>query len=284
MKLHILQTGKFKLDGGAMFGVVPKRMWSKLNPPDDENLCTWGLRCLLIEDGQQKILIDTGIGHKQDDRFKKHFYPHETEEFADLLSKINLTEGDITDVIITHFHFDHVGGAVKYNEKGQLVPTFPNAKYWSNKKHYDWAINPNPRESASFLKENFVPLMEHQVLHFVDTDPGVSFNAFINFDFVYGHTEAMMIPYIKLQSGNTLVYCADLLPSHHHIPMPYVMAYDIRPLETLKEKQTLFDRVTDGNHFLFYEHDDVMACSSVQVSETGRVVFGSAFDLSTIMK
>lgn len=257
-----------------MFGVVPKRLWSKLNPPDEENLCTWSLRCLLIEDGNQKILIDTGVGHKQDDRFKKHFYPHETSEFSDMLAGIGLTENDITDVIITHFHFDHVGGAVKFDAKGQLVPTFPNAKYWSNKAHYDWAVNPNAREAASFLKENFVPLMEHGVLHFLDTEQGVPFNANIYMDFVYGHTEAMMIPFINLPNGKTLVYCADLMPSHHHIPMPYVMAYDIRPLETLREKQSFFEKVSDNNHVLFFEHDPLLACGTVSVSEHGKFIFG----------
>lgn len=257
-----------------MFGVVPKRLWSKLNPPDDENLCTWSLRCLLIEDGHQKILIDTGVGHKQDDRFRKHFYPHETSEFSDMLSDIGLTENDITDVIITHFHFDHVGGAVKYDVNGQLVPTFPNAKYWSNQKHYEWAVNPNAREAASFLKENFVPLMEHGVLHFLDTEQGVPFNTNIYIDFVYGHTEAMMIPFIKLPNGKTLVYCADLLPSHHHIPMPYVMAYDIRPLDTLREKQSFFEKVSDNHHVLFFEHDPLLACGTISVSEHGKFIFG----------
>lgn len=274
MKLHVLQTGKFKLDGGAMFGVVPKRLWSKLNPADEENLCTWSLRCLLIEDGNQKILIDTGVGHKQDDRFRKHFYPHDTSEFSDLLADIGLTENDITDVIITHFHFDHVGGAIKYDEKGNLVPTFPNAKYWSNKAHYDWAVKPNAREAASFLAENFVPLLENGVLHFLDIEQGVTFNQNIYIDFVYGHTEAMMIPFIKLPNGKTLVYCADLLPSHHHIPMPYVMAYDIRPLDTLREKQSFFEKVSDNQHVLFFEHDPVLACGTVTMSEHGKFIFG----------
>ena len=283
MKLHVLDTGKFKLDGGAMFGVVPKRMWSKLNPPDEDNLCTWGLKCLLVETGKQKIIIDTGIGHKQDERFKKHFYPQDTRDFDELLNETGLTCEDITDVIITHFHFDHVGGAVRTNEKGSLVPTFPNARYWSNKKHYDWAFNANPRESASFLKENFVPLKDQGVLFFMEPESGIAFNESITLDFVYGHTEAMMIPYIHLPNGNTLVFCADLMPSHHHIPMPYVMAYDIRPLETLKEREMLYDKVTDGKHFLFYEHDQIITCSSVVRNESGRVVFGEAKSLEQIL-
>ena len=283
MKLHILETGKFKLDGGAMFGVVPKRMWSKLNPPDEENLCTWSLRCLLIEEGPHKILIDTGVGNKQDERFRKHFYPHDTHEFDVLLGNIGLTTSDITDVFLTHFHFDHVGGAVSFDQKGELVPTFPNAKYWTNQKHYDWALHPNPREAASFLKENFVPLADHGVLHFLDEEQDISFNEFMDVHFVYGHTEAMMLPFIKLPKGKTLVYCADLFPSHHHIPMPYIMAYDLRPLETMKEKNIVFERVTDGNHFLFFEHDPTTACGNVIVTEHGKVTFGEKVDLQQIL-
>lgn len=283
MKLHVLQTGKFKLDGGAMFGVVPKRMWSKLNPPDEENLCTWSLRCLLVEDGNQKILIDTGVGHKQDDRFKKHFYPHEIRDFPEMLAPLQLSVEDITDVIITHFHFDHVGGAVSYDAKGQLVPTFPNAKYWTNVPHYQWAFDANPREAASFLKENFVPLRELGVLEFIEPEQGISFNASISFDFVYGHTEAMMIPFIKLPNGKTLVYCADLLPSQYHVPMPYVMAYDVRPLDTLREKQIFYDKITDGEHVVFFEHDPVAECGTIIKNETGKFVFEYSFPLEQIV-
>lgn len=283
MKLHVLQTGKFKLDGGAMFGVVPKRMWSKLNPPDEENLCTWSLRCLLIEEGNRKILIDTGVGHKQDDRFKKHFYPHEIRDFPEMLTPINLTVEDITDVVITHFHFDHVGGAVSMDSKGKFTPTFPNAKYWTNQPHYQWAYNANPREAASFLKENFVPLKDMGILEFIEPEQGISFNDFISFDFVYGHTEAMMIPFIKLPNGKTLVYGADLLPSQFHVPMPYVMAYDVRPLETLREKQIFYDKITDGQHIVFFEHDPVAECGTIVKNETGKFVFEHSFPLEQII-
>ncbi|MFZ1580812.1 MAG: MBL fold metallo-hydrolase, partial [Saprospiraceae bacterium] len=239
MKLHVLETGKFKLDGGAMFGVVPKRMWQKMHPADDDNLCTWQMRCLLVEDGNRKILIDTGVGSKQDDRFRSHFYPHDDIDFTESLAKIGLTTEDITDVFLTHFHFDHVGGALKRDAQGAIVPVFPNATYWSNEVHYNWALNPNAREAASFLKENFVPMRDQGILQMIDVQEGIKFSENISLSFVYGHTEAMMLPYISLPSGNTLIYCADLIPSHHHIQMPYVMAYDLRPLETMKEKKVL---------------------------------------------
>lgn len=275
MKLHILEAGKFKLDGGAMFGVVPKRMWNKMHPADEDNLCTWQMRCLLVEDGNRKILIDTGVGNKQDEKFRKHFYPHDDIDFNVALANIGMTKSDITDVFITHFHFDHVGAALEFDQKGQIVPTFPNATYWTNQVHYDWAYTPNPREAASFLKENFVPLLDAGVLKMIDVQEGISFSDHINISFVYGHTEAMMIPYISLPSGNTLIYCADLIPSHHHVQLPYVMAYDMKPLESLKEKQKLHDIATDGKHFLFFEHDLDVACGQIIKNEQGRVVFGA---------
>jgi glyoxylase-like metal-dependent hydrolase (beta-lactamase superfamily II) len=283
MKIHILETGKFKLDGGAMFGVVPKRMWQKLNPADEENLCTWSMRCLLIDDGNRRILIDTGVGNKQDERFRKHFYPHEDQSFDVMLGKIGLSVTDITDVLITHFHFDHVGGAVTKDANGNLLPTFPNATYWSNKQHYDWAYDPNAREQASFLKENFVPLLDHGVLKFVEIGDDVLFNDYIRLRFVYGHTQAMMIPFIQLPSGNTLIYAADLIPSHYHIPLPYIMAYDVQPLESLKEKEKLYEQITDSKHFLFFEHDPVVSCGTAVRNESGKVVFGSRVELFDIM-
>ncbi len=283
MKLHIIETGKFKLDGGAMFGVVPKRMWQKLHPADDDNLCTWQMRCLLVEDGNRKILIDTGVGKKQDEKFRKHFYPHDDIYFDDALANIGLHREDITDVLLTHFHFDHVGGALEFDQAGNIVPTFPNAKYWTNQIHYDWAFEPNAREAASFLKENFVPLKSAGVLHFIDVEEGIRFSDHLTLSFVYGHTEAMMIPHISLPSGNTLIYCADLIPSHHHIPLPYIMAYDMRPLESLKEKQILHEKASDGKHFLFFEHDLNVACGSLLKTEAGKTVFGERMNLSDIL-
>ena len=283
MKLHILETGKFKLDGGAMFGVVPKRMWNKLCPADDENLCTWQMRCLLVEDGNRKILIDTGVGAKQDEKFRKHFYPHDDVTFEYALGQIGLKTEDITDVFLTHFHFDHVGGALAINSKGEILPAFPKATYWSNEVHYRWAYNPNAREAASFLKENFVPLKELGMLKFIDNEEGIQFSENISVSFVNGHTEAMMIPYIGLPSGNTLIYCADLIPSHHHVPLPYIMAYDMKPLECLKEKQMLHDKATDGKHYLFFEHDLDIACGNIVKSETGRVIFNTKVNLLDII-
>jgi glyoxylase-like metal-dependent hydrolase (beta-lactamase superfamily II) len=283
MKLHVLETGKFKLDGGAMFGVVPKRMWQKMHPADEDNLCTWQMRCLLVEDGNRKILIDTGVGSKQDDRFRSHFYPHDDIDFTESLAKIGLTTEDITDVFLTHFHFDHVGGALKRDAQGAIVPVFPNATYWSNEVHYNWALNPNAREAASFLKENFVPMRDQGILQMIDVQEGIKFSDNISLSFVNGHTEAMMLPYISLPSGNTLIYCADLIPSHHHIQMPYVMAYDLRPLETMKEKKVLHDVATDGKHFLFFEHDLDVACGFLTKNENGRVVFGGEVNIADII-
>ncbi len=275
MKLHIIETGKFKLDGGAMFGVVPKSMWKKLNEPDDNNMCTWAMRCLLIEDGERKILVDTGLGDKQDAKFRSHFYPHGGDSLIGSLDKAGFKPEDITDVFLTHLHFDHVGGAIKRTVDGHLIPTFPNATYWSNEKHYNWAINPNPRERASFLKENIVPLMDHGVLKFIDVEDGVPFTDHINVGFAYGHTEALMTPYIKLDDDRTIVYTADLLPSHCHIGMPYVMGYDIRPLDTLREKAELYEKVIGTNHYIFFEHDKDIACAELIKNDRGRVVFGS---------
>ena len=279
MKLHIIETGKFKLDGGAMFGVVPRKLWKKLNPPDENNMCTWAMRCLLIEDGERKILIDTGLGNKQDEKFRSHFHPHGDDNLISSLAKSGFSAEDITDVFLTHLHFDHVGGAIYRDDKGNLVPTFPNATYWSNEKHYNWAINPNARERASFLKENILPLKEHGVLKFIDVEQGVKFTDSISLDFVYGHTEALMVPYIHMDDGRSIVYTADLLPSHCHIGMPYVMGYDIRPLETLKEKALLYEKVINTNHYIFFEHDKDIACAELVKNERGRVVFGGAIDL-----
>lgn len=255
MKLHVVDTGFFKLDGGAMFGVVPNKLWKKINPPDENNMCTWAMRCLLIEDGKQKILIDTGMGDKQNDKFRSHFEPHGGTSLEISIRNIGFEPEEITDVILTHLHFDHVGGAVYRDSDFKLKPLFPNAKYWTNKIHFDWAVDPNYREKASFLKENFVPLYEANQLHFIDVEDGISFNENISFKFYYGHTEALMVPYIKLPGGQTLVYTADLLPSAGHARMPYVMSYDIRPLETLKDKARFYEEANDPNYVIYFEHD-----------------------------
>ncbi len=269
MKISIIESGMFKLDGGAMFGVVPKSMWSKLNPPDDRNLCPWAMRLLLIEQGNKKILIDTGIGTKQDERFMSHFEPHGEDSVTSSLGARGLSAEDITDVIITHMHFDHVGGAL-VRDGDKIVPSFPNARYWSCKEHYDWALDPNGREKASFLKENIVPLMDHGVLNFIPKEEGYQLFDNIKLHFSYGHTEAMMIPHITMPNGNKLIYCADLMPSSFHIRKPYVMAYDIRPLETLKEREELYKIAIQDDYYLFFEHDPVTAYGKLKMNEKGR--------------
>lgn len=265
-----------------MFGVVPKKLWHKLNPPDEDNMCTWAMRCLLIEDGNRKILIDTGIGDKQDDKFRSHFSPHGSDSLDLSLSAHGYSREDITDVLITHMHFDHVGGAV-HREGDRLVPTFPNATYWTNEAHLAWALDPNPREAASFLKENIQPLIDHGVLKMIDVESMVPFTDKIKIDFAYGHTEAMMIPHISLNNGQTLVYTADLLPSHCHVRMPYVMSYDIRPLVTLQEKAALYERLTQEDHYVFLEHDKDYECGKVVRDHRGRVVWEQAYALSEVV-
>ncbi|MDX1683783.1 MAG: MBL fold metallo-hydrolase [Saprospiraceae bacterium] len=272
MKLTTIHSGLFKLDGGAMFGVVPKQLWKRINPPDDNNMCTWSMRCLLLEEGDRKILFDTGMGNKQGEKFRSHFEPHGPYDLIDSLKKAGVAPSEITDVFITHYHFDHVGGAVKRNEKDELVPTFENATYWSNQRHVDWATTPNHRERASFLKENFKPLEEHGVLKTLPTrDVMTSWIPNIDVLFVDGHTEKMMIPHISI-NGKTLVFCADLMPSAGHLGLPYVMAYDIRPLNTIAEKETFLKKAVEENYILFLEHDAPTECITVTRNERGKFV------------
>mgnify|MGYP000495192250 FL=1 len=218
MKLHTIDTGFFKLDGGAMFGVVPKTMWQKLVPPDENNLCTWAMRCLLIEDGKKLTLIDNGIGDKQDDKFLSHYHLHGNDTLDKSLAKLGFSRADITDVFLTHLHFDHCGGSI-IREGEKLKPAFENANYWSNEQHWQWAIAPNDREKASFLKENILPIQESGQLNFVETQDGVDFTDNVRIRFAFGHTDAMMLPQIQYK-GRTIVYMADLLPSAAHLPLP----------------------------------------------------------------
>jgi glyoxylase-like metal-dependent hydrolase (beta-lactamase superfamily II) len=265
MKLHIIETGFFKLDGGAMFGVVPKSIWQKTNPADEKNLCTWAMRCLLIEDGNKLILIDNGIGTKQDEKFLSHYYLHGDDNLIKSIRAAGFSEDDVTDMFLTHLHFDHCGGGVRVaNGKPEL--TFKNAQYWSNADQWNWAVKPNAREKASFLKENILPMKESGHLKFID--PGTS--SFPQFDIFYtsGHTEKMMIPKIKV-NGKTICYMADLLPSVGHIPLPYVMGYDVRPLITLEEKERFLNEAADEQYILFFEHDAVNECCTVKHTEKG---------------
>lgn len=272
MKLHTIETGNFKLDGGAMFGVVPKVLWNRTNPADNQNRIDLAARSLLIEDGNRLVLIDTGMGNKQDDRFFKHFGLYGEHSLDRSLKKAGFSKADITDVFLTHLHFDHCGGAVRWNpNKTGYELSFPNARYWSNKAHWEWATKPNAREKASFLKENLLPIQESGQLHFIDAprnsfveDCGLGFGVL----FVDGHTEKQMIPHITYRN-KTLVFMADLLPTAGHLPLPYVMGYDVRPLQTLREKNTFLSRASDENFILFMQHDATNCMLTVQHTEKG---------------
>jgi glyoxylase-like metal-dependent hydrolase (beta-lactamase superfamily II) len=267
MNLHSIETGLFKLDGGAMFGVVPKSIWNKTNPADENNLCTWAMRCLLIEDGERLILVDNGIGNKQDQSFLKHYYLHGEDTLDKSLAKKGFGREDITDVFLTHLHFDHCGGSI-IREGDKLRPAFKNAFYWSNEKHWNWAVTPNDREKASFLKDNILPIQESGQLRFVDDQQGIEFHSGITIRFAYGHTDAMMLPQIQYKD-KTLVYMADLLPSTGHIPLPYIMAYDMFPMKTLSEKKAFLQEAADRKYILFLEHDSKTECCTVKQTEKG---------------
>ena len=267
MEVFALDTGYFKLDGGAMFGVVPKSLWSRTNPADENNLCTWAMRCLLVVEGNRVVLVDTGIGDKQDSRFFSHYYLLGDDSLQKSLAKIGVIPSDITDVFLTHLHFDHCGGAVRYGSHGQYELTFPQAKYWSNASHWQWATRPNPREKASFLEENIQPLQDLGALHFVDLNQKSLFSGF-DFITVDGHTEQQMLPKLHYKE-RTLVFMADLLPSVGHIPLPYVMGYDTRPLLTLQEKQEFLEEAARENYVLFLEHDPNYSCCTVKMTEKG---------------
>lgn len=280
-----------------MFGVVPKTIWNKSNPADENNLCNWAMRCLLIEEGDRRILIDAGIGDKQDARFFGHYYLNGSDSLEGSLQTAGFSADDITDVFLTHLHFDHCGGCIR-RAGDKLVPVFKNADYWSNKKHWDWAVFPNDREKASFLKENVLPIQETGRLRFVENPadeegPEVDgnttddyrlavapFTENIAIRFAGGHTESMMLPQISYK-GRTIVFAADLLPSAGHLPIPYVMAYDMFPLKTLKEKKSFLQEAAENNYILFFEHDPVNECCEVQETEKG-VRLKRAFKLEDI--
>jgi glyoxylase-like metal-dependent hydrolase (beta-lactamase superfamily II) len=278
MNLYSINTGYFKLDGGAMFGVVPKSMWNKINPADEINMCSWALRCLLIQDEDSLILVDTGMGNKQDEKFFGHYYLHGDDTLDKSLAAHGFTKDDITDVILTHLHFDHCGGAI-VKEGEQFVPAFKNATYWSNKRHWENAINPNAREKASFLKENILPIQESGKLKFIETDAH-DFPNNILIRQVFGHTEAMMLPQVTYK-GRTILYMADLLPSAGHIPLPYIMGYDMNPITTLNEKENFLTEALENNYVLFFEHDPLIECCTLQMTEKG-IRMKESFKLSEI--
>lgn len=288
MNLYTINTGNFKLDGGAMFGVVPKSIWNKINPADENNMCDWAMRCLLIEDEGRLILVDNGIGDKQDQKFFSYYYLHGEDTLDSSLARHGFHRNDITDVFLTHLHFDHCGGSI-IRQGDKLVPAFKNATYWSNEKHWDWAVHPNDREKASFLKENILPIQESGQLKFIDTPAAeannrlasASFTPNISIRFVSGHTESMMLPQITYKD-KTIVYMADLLPSAGHIPIPYVMAYDMFPLTTLNEKKSFLTEAVEGNYILYFEHDYKNECCDLQQTEKG-IRPGNFFSLKEVL-
>ena len=285
MKIHPLNTGNFKLDGGAMFGVVPKSLWQRTNPADANNMCDWSMRSLLIEDGDRLMLIDTGIGDKQNEKFFSHFSLNGSDSLMGNLKTLGFSPDDITDVFLTHLHFDHCGGAIQWNkDRTGFEPVFKNAIYWSTQNHWEWATKPNPREKASFLSENILPLQESGQLQFIERTGDFTKNAFNNVDifFVDGHTESMMIPHIHYQD-KTLVFMADLLPSVGHIPLPYVMGYDTRPLLTMSEKEIFLNLATEKEYILFLEHDSVNECCTVLQTEKG-VRLNESFQFSELFQ
>jgi glyoxylase-like metal-dependent hydrolase (beta-lactamase superfamily II) len=276
MQLYSINTGFFKLDGGAMFGVVPKSIWNKVNPADENNLCSWALRCLLIEDGNRLILVDNGNGDKQDAKFFSHYHLHGDDTLDKSLAKYGFHRDDITDVILSHLHFDHCGGTIR-REGDKLVPNFKNATVWSNEEHWQWATHPNDREKASFLKENILPIQENGQLKFIAIPArenslnklaSATFADSISIRIADGHTRAMMLPQIQYKD-RTIVFMADLLPSQGHIPLPYVMGYDMFPMTTLDEKKTFLEEAVDNNYILFFEHDPKVECCTLQRTEKG---------------
>ena len=271
MKIYSINTGLFKLDGGAMFGVVPKTLWERSNPADQNNLCTWAMRSLLIEDGNRLTLIDTGIGNKQSEKFFSHYFLHGEDSLDGNLKNLGFNREDITDVFLTHLHFDHCGGAIEYDGKTErFEPAFKNATFWSNEKHWKWATEPNAREKASFLSENILPLEQSGQLKMIDRKSDFTESAFPSMDllFVDGHTDSMMIPHINYQ-GKKIVFMADLLPSVGHIPLPFVMGYDTRPLITMDEKKLFLDKATEENYYLYFQHDSVNELCTLKMTEKG---------------
>lgn len=283
MNLYPIESGNFKLDGGAMFGVVPKSIWQRTNPADANNMCSWSMRCLLIEDGDRLYLVDTGIGDKQSEKFFSYYYLFGDATLQSSIEKAGFSMDDITDVILTHLHFDHCGGAINRNQDGSFRPAFKNATYWSSERHWTWATTPNPREKASFLSENILPIQESGQLKFIERSGNRTNNAFPNIDFYFvdGHTDSQMLPILHYQDKK-IVFMADLLPSVGHIPLPYVMGYDTRPLQTLEEKAAFLNLATDEEYILFLEHDYDNECCTLKHTEKG-VRLHETFQLKDVL-
>lgn len=289
MKLHTIHTGNFMLDGGAMFGVVPKGLWQNQIPPNQDNLCSWAMRCLLIEFEDRLLLIDTGIGNKQSEKFFSHYHLHGSTSLDGELNKRGFSRDDITDVLLTHLHFDHVGGAVERQANGELAPAFSNANYWTCERHWDWAMHPNPREKASFLSENLLPLQESGQLHFVPRNARWNRDAFsrdfpgVEIFFADGHTDSQMLPIIAYK-GTKVAFMADLTPAAAHIPLAWVIGYDTRPLLTMEEKELLLVEAARDEWVLFFEHDAQNACCIVQQTEKGVRVKETAPTLEALLE
>ncbi len=267
MKLYSIETGRFKLDGGAMFGVVPKSIWNKLNPADENNMINMAMRCLLIEDGNRLILIDNGIGNKQDAKFFGHYYLHGDFSLEKSLAAHGFCKDDITDMVLTHLHFDHCGGSIQWNnDRTKFETAFKNATYWINEKHWQEALAPNAREKASFLKENILPIMESGQLKLINE--GELFHPEIDLLYTIGHTNNMMLPVVPYQNTK-LIYLADAIPTTAHIPIPYLMGYDVRPLDAMKEKTNILEQAVQNNYLLFFEHDPFNEMCSVHETEKG---------------
>ena len=286
MKIYSIEAGNFKLDGGAMFGVVPKTLWNRTNPADENNLIDIAARCMLIEDGKRLILIDTGMGNKQSDKFFGYYSLWGTHSLDGSLAQHGFHRDDITDVFMTHLHFDHCGGSVNWNkDKTGYEPAFKNAKYWTNQDHWEWATKPNAREKASFLSENLFPMQESGQLNFIEkpkSDFGISKEMDFGIFYVDGHTEKMMIPHIKYDD-KTIAFCADLLPTAGHIPLPFVMGYDTRPLLTLPEKEKFLKTAVDNNFYLWLEHDAHNEIITVENTEKG-VRLKEVFQLQDVLR
>ena len=283
MNLYPINAGNFKLDGGAMFGVVPKSLWQKTNPSDSDNLIDLTARCMLIESGSRLILVDAGMGDKQSEKFFSYYKPWGDDSLVKSINSAGFSIDEITDVFLTHLHFDHCGGSTVLNSNNVSVPLFKNAQYWSNKNHWGWATNPNSREKASFLKENLIPIEESGQLCFLDVkSPGFNHYDELGFDvlFVDGHTEKQMIPKVSY-NGKEVVFMADLLPTAGHIPLPYIMGYDVRPLTTLEEKRNFLNLAIEEEYCLFMEHDAHNQIITLKNTEKG-IRFGDSFTLKDL--